>query len=170
MANHAMNRLLEHVSEQCFCQQSRMTARAVTRRYGAAFASVGLEATEFSLLAALALGRSASIAGLADHLAFERTTLVRNLQRLASRGLIRPADTRSRSLRYVLTPLGEGLLKKALPLWAGVQAAVRAQLTSNEVTIALKSLSALRRATETRRRAASRLSLEHAGDDHERRV
>src|SRR3954463_8774004 len=111
----------EEIGRECFCLRSRMTARAVTRQYNAALAPLGLEVTEFSLLGALAVGKAASIAALADLLAFERTTLVRNLKRLAERGLIEPAADKGRAVRYVLTKEGHRLIKKAIPLWAATQ-------------------------------------------------
>src|SRR5215468_10593608 len=98
-----LDRTLEDIARACFCLQSRMTARAVTRRYNAVLAPLGLEVTEFSLLGVLAYGRAASIAAIAERLAFERTTLVRNLKRMAERGLIAPAGGRGRAVRYALT-------------------------------------------------------------------
>jgi DNA-binding MarR family transcriptional regulator len=56
------------------------TTRAATRRYNAVLAPFSVEVTEFSLLAALYISRTLSIADLADRLDFERTTLVRNLK------------------------------------------------------------------------------------------
>ena len=66
---------LAEVGRNCFCLHARMAARAVTRQYNAALAPLGLEVTEFSLLGSLAADHAASIAELADRLAFERTTL-----------------------------------------------------------------------------------------------
>jgi hypothetical protein len=52
-----------------------MTARAITRQYNAILVPLGLEVTEFSLLAALTISEDTSITTQADRLAFERTTL-----------------------------------------------------------------------------------------------
>jgi len=142
---------LEHtladVGRACFCLQARMTARAVTRRYNAALAPLGLEVTEFSLLGAIAHGGAASIAVLAERLAFERTTLVRNLKRLAGRGLIAPAGGRGRAVRYGLTREGDALLREALPLWAEVQKAVERRLAAGDAPRVLAALASLRGAT-----------------------
>ncbi len=136
----------EEIGRQCFCLRSRMTARAVTRQYNAALAPVGLEVTEFSLLGALAVAKAPSIAALADLLAFERTTLVRNLKRLADRGLIAPESEKGRAVRYALTKDGLRVVKKAIPLWEAAQKKVTAQLDAAQAGAVMKSLDALRRA------------------------
>ena len=127
-----------------------MTARTVTRQYNAVLSSIGIEVTEFSLLAALPLGEDLSITDLADHLAFERTTLVRNLKGMAERGLIKQASDSGRAVHHVLTARGNSLLKRALPLWTQAQAAVVSRLEAENSENVLKSLSALRRATNRR--------------------
>ncbi len=141
-----LHRELERIGRQCFCLQSRMTSRAVTRQYNSILAPLGLEVTEFSLLAAIKLGRHESIAELADRLAFERTTLVRNLRRMAERGLILPASEKGRAVRYVPTRKGDRLLSKALPLWVKAQASVHERLTRDGASGVLDALRDLRSA------------------------
>jgi DNA-binding MarR family transcriptional regulator len=135
---------LEEVGRACFCLQSRMTARAITRRYNAMLAPLGLEVTEFSLLGAIAYGRATSIAQIAERLAFERTTLVRNLKRLAERGLIARAGGRGRAVRYELTKQGDAALKRALPLWRKAQKAVERRLKAGSAAGVLAALASLR--------------------------
>ncbi|MBL8838044.1 MAG: winged helix-turn-helix transcriptional regulator [Alphaproteobacteria bacterium] len=137
---------LDDIARRCFCLHARMTARAITRRYNAALAPLGLEITEFSLLAALAGGGAPSIAALAERLAFERTTLVRNLKRLAMRRLIEKADRNGRAVRYTLTALGRGLLERAVPLWTATQDQAESRLDDGGAESALAALAALRRA------------------------
>lgn len=130
----------------CFCLQARMTARAVTRTYNAAMAPLGLEITEFSLLLAIDASQVDSISELADLLAFERTTLVRNLKRLEQRKLIAVADRKGRSLRYALTAKGQTLLAAALPLWRKAQADIRRKLKTGDDETIRTSLRTLRHA------------------------
>jgi DNA-binding MarR family transcriptional regulator len=141
-----LDRTLEEIGSTCFCLQSRMTARAVTRRYNAVLAPLGLEVTEFSLLGAIAYGRARSIAEIAERLAFERTTLVRNLKRMAERGLIAQADGGGRAVRYVLTKAGETALRQALPLWRKAQKVVERRLAAHDAGRVLASLAGLRSA------------------------
>ncbi len=145
-----LKRTLEQVGRECFCLRSRMAARAVTRRYNALLSRLGLEVTEFSLLGALAVGKASSIAELAERLAFERTTLVRNLKRMADRGLIEATGNKGRAIRYILTKHGDRLLKRALPLWAEAQASVKRRLEPEDSRTVLNSLESLRSATQER--------------------
>jgi DNA-binding MarR family transcriptional regulator len=146
LTGDVVNAEIEKIGRECLCLHSRMAARAITRRYNAILAPLGLEVTEFSLLASLKTGREESIADLADRLAFERTTLVRNLKRLAERGLIAPRDSEGRAVKYHLTKEGQRLLKEALPLWARAQAAVHETFSEAEASTVLSSLKKLRRA------------------------
>ena len=138
---------IEEIGSGCYCLQSRMTARSITRKYNSLLAPLGLEVTEFSLLAALQLGRHMSVTDLADHLAFERTTLVRNLKRLVDRGLIKRASDEGRAVRYVLADEGLRLLKDALPVWDAAQGLVRERLPENIGADVLRSLKMLRTAS-----------------------
>lgn len=138
--------VLDDIGRRCFCLHARMAARSVTRRYNAALAPLGLEITEFSLLAALAGGGAPSIAALAERLAFERTTLVRNLKRLAARRLIERAENTGRAVRYALTAQGRRLLERAVPIWAAAQEAAEARLADGGAAGVLAALETLRRA------------------------
>jgi DNA-binding MarR family transcriptional regulator len=138
---------INKIGRECLCLQSRMTTRAITRRYNAVLAPIGLEVTEFSLLAALHVGRDSSITELADRLAFERTTLVRNLKHMAERSLIESATQKGRAVKYILTKKGLSLLTQALPLWAGAQTSVHEQMAPGTASKVLASLKTLRRAT-----------------------
>jgi DNA-binding MarR family transcriptional regulator len=133
------------IGRSCYCLQSRMAARSLTRYYNHALAPAGIEVTEFSLLAAVSLQRDQSITRLADRLALERTTLVRSLKRLKERGLLRQTSTRGREVSYSLTPAGEDVLARAVPLWTGAQQEVEHTL-GNDAKRASRSLRDLLRA------------------------
>jgi len=141
-----IKRELEDIAQRCFCLHSRMAARAVTRHYNAALAPLGLEVTEFTLLAAVEYGKMGSIAELAERLAFERTTLVRNLKRLAERGLIVKAKGGGRAVNYVVSAAGRRLLRQALPVWEAAQGGVERRMAKGEPAAVLGSLAGLRRA------------------------
>lgn len=141
--------LSQKVQSECFCLQSRMTARAITREYNQKLAPAGLEITEFSLLGALLATNTASITKLAHDLAFERTTLVRNLKRMADRGLIEQVSQRGRAVRYMPTAQGLALIQRAYPLWQQIQASLEANLGVNRKR-ALNDLASLRKAARHR--------------------
>jgi DNA-binding MarR family transcriptional regulator len=108
--------------ENCACFSVRKAARAVTRAFDAALAPSGLEATQFSVLAAIAVTRRFTMGELADWLGLDRTTLTRNVRPLVRAGYVSTepgADQRRRLLH--LTAAGRRRLKSAFPLWRAAQ-------------------------------------------------
>jgi DNA-binding MarR family transcriptional regulator len=114
---------------QCMVSNSRMAARAITRRYDAYARPFGITSTQFSLLGAIIAAGNRTVTELAEARGFERTTLIRNLDRLEKLGLIasRPAEHgHGRICR--LTPKGEATVQQLLPFWRQAQAEIRAEL------------------------------------------
>src|SRR5438067_4975820 len=113
------------VRDACFCLHLQRAARAVARRFGAAFRPLGLTSGQFSLLMSLNRPEPPSIGSVAALLAMDRTTLTANLKPLERRGLVRvtvdAADRRGR--RLVLTASGRALLAEASPIWKREHAA-----------------------------------------------
>jgi DNA-binding MarR family transcriptional regulator len=105
------------IARSCICYQTRMTAHAVTRAYNRALAPLGLEVTQFNILAALALARTNSVTALSEALALDRTTMTRNLKRLEAAGLVSVSNGQGRAVRPALTEAGAALLSAAIPLW-----------------------------------------------------
>lgn len=106
----------------CHCLAARRRARAITRLYDEALRPVGLRATQFSLLAALAQMRESTLTPLAEFLGLDRTTLTRNAEVLLGRGWLAARSTADRRQRaLVVTAEGAAVLERALPLWHEVQ-------------------------------------------------
>ncbi len=106
----------------CRCLAARRDARAITRHFEARLRRHGLKATQFSLLASLALTGPKPMRDLAEMLGLERTTLTRNAALLERHGWIdvdRPKDRRERPLR--LTASGREKLESAYPDWKAAQ-------------------------------------------------
>jgi DNA-binding MarR family transcriptional regulator len=137
---------IEDVARTCICLHTRMAARAVTRAYNAALKGTGLEVTQMTLLAALSSGDAPSIAVLADRLAFERTTLLRNLKALVAKGLVEPARGEGRAVRHVLTEEGRRVLATFLPRWHDIQARIEAGLGDRSWPETRRGLRAVRNA------------------------
>ena len=111
--------------QACLCLGVRRAARVVTRAYEEAIKPGDLKATQFSLLAYLAVSPPASFADITAYLAMDQSTLTRNLRPLERRGLVavRPgADRRTRTI--TLTAKGRRLYGEVLPLWLQVQSRV----------------------------------------------
>lgn len=117
---------------QCMVSTSRMAARAITRRYDAYLRPHGLTATQLSLLGAVLHAPGATVSALAEARGFDRTTLIRNLDKLEAAGLATSARGGGRNGRIAeLTPKGKALLTQLLPLWRQAQADLRAELSSS---------------------------------------
>lgn len=108
-----------HVKDTCLCLATQRAARALARRFDAAFRPVGLTNGQFSLLMALNRPVPPSIGQVADLLAMDRTTLTAALKPLARRGLVAVTPDRDdrRARRLALTSKGHATLAKALPIW-----------------------------------------------------
>lgn len=116
------------VRDTCLCLHLQRAARAVARRFDAAFRPFGLTNQQFSLLMSLNRAEPAGMRGVAALLAMDRTTLTAALKPLERRGLVAvtvdPGDRRGR--RLALTPAGRDLLAAALPVWQREHAAIDA--------------------------------------------
>jgi DNA-binding MarR family transcriptional regulator len=113
----------------CLCSSFRRTSRALTQRYEEALQPLGLRATQFTILQALALAGEVTQGRLGEILVMDSTTLTRTLTIMRRQGWIaerRGEDRRQRWLR--LSKSGETQLKRALPLWEKVQANLRRQV------------------------------------------
>jgi len=122
----------------CHCFAARRHARAITRLFEEKLRPHGLRATQFSVLAALALKGPTPVKELAETLGLERTTLTRIGALLERNGWVNTAqseDARKRLFR--LTAAGRRKLEGAFPAWKEAQDLVDRQLTgpvANEMT------------------------------------
>ena len=114
---------------QCMVSNSRMAARAITRRYDAYLRPYGVTATQLSLMGGMSMVPGATVSQLAVARGFERTTLTRNLDKLEQMGLVASA-TQGRGRVPALTKKGEALIAELLPLWRKAQAELRAELST----------------------------------------
>ena len=115
---------------QCMVSNSRMAARAITRRYDSYVRPYGVTATQLSLLAAVQMLPGSTVSALADKRGFERTTLTRNLDKLEQMSLV-TSTTRGRGRLAALTAKGDALLEDLLPLWRKAQEDLRAELSTD---------------------------------------
>ncbi|WP_227377962.1 MarR family winged helix-turn-helix transcriptional regulator [Haladaptatus halobius] len=116
-------------TKDCHCFAARRRAREITRLYEERLRPHGLRATQFSVLAALALKDPIPLRELADVLGLERTTLTRSVNRLGDEGWV--ADTESedaRERRLRLTPAGREKVESAYPAWKEAQDEVDRQV------------------------------------------
>ena len=132
----------KEIGQTCACFKVRKAARAVTKLYEEVLRSIGLRATQFSLLMATRVMGPVTVVKLAQATVVHRTTLTRNLQILEKRRLIEIKSGEDRREREVsLTPSGMEVLAKAVPLWEEAQDRVRQGLGAERMRNLLEDLS-----------------------------
>ncbi|WP_437284152.1 MarR family winged helix-turn-helix transcriptional regulator [Sorangium sp. So ce406] len=120
------------IASQCALVRVRRASRALTRLYDDSLRPLGLQATQLTMLVAVATcgEQGVRLSALADGLVMDRTTLTRNLVPLEKAGLLRvaraPDDARVRMI--LLTRQGERAIEAAFPAWERTQKHVREQL------------------------------------------
>ncbi|CAK7034347.1 MAG: hypothetical protein DELT_00497 [Desulfovibrio sp.] len=117
-----MKKQSETLKSPCICINLRRTAQKVTEFYDSALQSVGVSVNQYSLLRNISRIAGCGTGELAQQVRLEKSTLVRTLQPLLRNGLIvdKSSGTARRRRLYV-TPAGEDVLAKALPLWNKAQ-------------------------------------------------
>jgi DNA-binding MarR family transcriptional regulator len=119
----------------CLAGNLRAAARVATRLYDARLAGSGLRVGQVALLAQIRRHPRSSTSRLAQLLAIERSTVVRDVQVLARMGLVisepNPQDRRGRQVS--LTPQGNQRLAAAAPGWRSAQELMRARLGSRSM-------------------------------------
>jgi DNA-binding MarR family transcriptional regulator len=113
----------------CMCGTFRRASRALTQLYDDALRTVGLRATQFTILQVLSRAGEVSQGQLGQILAMDSTTLTRTLRIMRREGWIaerRGKDRRERWLR--LARAGRNRFNRALPSWEKAQAQLERQL------------------------------------------
>jgi DNA-binding MarR family transcriptional regulator len=128
----------------CMVSNSRMAARAITRRYDTYLRGHGVTATQFSLLGGIMEMPDCTVTELAEARGFDRTTLTRNLDRLEVLELVasRPAAHGNGRI-CELTPKGRALISELLPQWREAQHDLRETLSGQGFDAAIGTLKQL---------------------------
>ena len=113
----------------CMCASFRRTSRVLTQHYETAMRSLGLKATQFTLLQALSHTGEVSQGILGEILAIDSTTLTRTLAIMERQGWIAKRSGGDRRERLLsLSKAGTAEYQRALPHWEKVQQELRARL------------------------------------------
>ena len=115
----------KHNLKTCACFNIRKSARVLTQHYDEAMQSIGLRATQFTILAVLSNVKAITVTQMADFLVMDRTTLTRNLRPLEKQGFLKIQPGEDRRTRVIsLSTKGLNKLKSAIPLWTKAQKSV----------------------------------------------
>lgn len=130
----------------CLVFNTRMAARAVTRRYDGLLRPYGVTSAQFSLLGGIRRGEGQTVSELAEKNGIDRTSLTRNLDRLEKMGLIVSLPAVRGNARICdLTEAGEALVAKLVPLWFEAQGEMRNLLSASDFSTTLDVLKRLSR-------------------------
>ncbi|MCB1547080.1 MAG: MarR family transcriptional regulator [Hyphomicrobiaceae bacterium] len=114
--------LATNAAAACIALRVRRMSRIVTRVYDDALRPLGITASQFTLLTALAQQDGVTAAEIGYNLDIEKSTLSRNLKRLLNLEHIimdPPAGRRGRGLH--LTAKGRKVIRDAFPVWQTAQ-------------------------------------------------
>ena len=129
---------------ECLVLNTRMAARAVTRRYDKALRPFGITAAQFSILTSMVARPERSVTDMARSIAIDRTTLSRNLDLLVRKGLVSGHEADKGNGRLVaLTQEGNDLVQELLPHWREAQAEMRTLLVEPDLKTLVASLQKL---------------------------
>ncbi|WP_292895094.1 MULTISPECIES: MarR family winged helix-turn-helix transcriptional regulator [unclassified Nitratireductor] len=121
-----------------------MAARSMTRRYDEQLRPFGVSVVQFAILATLARQFDEPVSRTAERVATDRTTLLRNLELLLKKGLVRAVPaTRGNGRRFLLSEQGRRLVTEITPHWQMAQAELRELLAGHDhqdMLVALKKL------------------------------
>lgn len=114
------------IAGECLAVRLRRLNREVTALYDEALRPLGLKTSQLNMLVMIsAAGGRAEPRVIGEYLHLEKSTVSRNLERMAARGWVEftehPEDGRSFHIR--LTRRGGALLTKAMDPWQRAQAA-----------------------------------------------
>lgn len=132
----------------CLTFNLQRATRALVRGFEEAVSGAGLTAPQFTTLALLSGFGPQGVGQLAARLGTDRTTLTRNLGRLAAAGSIAPAPGSDRRQNvWAITDPGRARLAQAMPVWRAYQARLVAALGADGATALMGDLARLTQAT-----------------------
>lgn len=124
-----MRDVAREIARDCLALRARRLERTVTRIYDRALRGVGLTGSQLSMLVAIALMDRPTSAAVGAQLDLEKSTVSRNLARLAAAGLV---DTRD---GLCLTTAGSLVMRRGHVAWRKAQHQARARLGARQLAL-----------------------------------
>ena len=120
---------------QCYCMNLRHASNLLTKYYDQALSLAHITANQFFLLHVIWFLETCNKSELARYTRLERTTVIRDLDILLKKGLIRqiPGPTK-RNFLICLTEEGEKTREKGKKIWEEVQESVSRILGEEHLT------------------------------------
>ena len=106
----------------CYCGNTRMMARALTKLYDEALREAGLKSTQLAVLWSVCAIGASSIGAVAKATGLDQSTASRALAELERLGWVRKAAGKDARQRVIeLTPSGISKFEEAIPAWTLAQ-------------------------------------------------
>lgn len=128
---------------KCLVLNTVSAARVLLRRYDQQLKAYGVTVQQFALISAIRLHPDEPMAGLAQRVALDRTSLSRNLDVLEKKGLIARRTGAGNARICTLTPAGERLQDSLQIEWRAAQNGLLARLTPEDADTYLRVAKAL---------------------------
>ena len=103
----------------CYCTNLRRSANAMSEFYDSALKEAELTISQYYLLVNLSRLGKANITHWSEQVGLDRSTMVRNIKPLQSRGLIEGAEGHGRA--FALSEKGQHALDTATVIWQQMQ-------------------------------------------------
>ena len=130
----------------CMVLNTRMAARAVTRRVDRRLRPYGVTGAQFTILGSLNNHPGRSVTEMAEAIAMDRTTLSRNLALLARKGLVSATPAARGNGRIgSVTEAGRKIIEELVPEWRKAQAELRNLLSDPDFDTIIAGLRQLSR-------------------------
>jgi len=125
----AVAEAVETISANCLAARIRLLLRTITGIFDEALRPLGLTDAQLTILVVIAKRGPVSPGALARRLNMEKSTLSRNIARMAKNGWLTVAEGESgREQRLTVNARGRTLLVRALPVWNEAQIKAKAVL------------------------------------------
>ena len=106
----------------CKCTHLRKASNNLTKIYDSALIKVGLKITQFSTLKNIQKLGKTNIRDLSYLLELDRTTVLRNIEKLIKMNLVSYKDEQNSKNKIIqLTTVGKSKLKEAIIIWEETQ-------------------------------------------------
>ncbi|MEM9067968.1 MAG: MarR family winged helix-turn-helix transcriptional regulator [Myxococcota bacterium] len=119
-------RIAKQIADGCIAQRAGQLDRTIARIYDGHLRPLGLRRPQLTTLVALTLHEGVRAGQLASALRIEKSTLSRNVARLADQGLVAIRETDDGGRALFLTKSGRAKLVEAHPAWKAAQREARA--------------------------------------------
>ena len=103
----------------CYCTNLRRSANAMSEFYDSALKEAELTISQYELLVNLSRLGKANITHWSEQVGLDRSTMVRNIKPLQSRGLIEGAEGHGKT--FTLSEKGQHALDTATVIWQQMQ-------------------------------------------------